>query len=337
MIWWSWRQFRVQALAGAVVAALIAAYLVHLGLDIRAAHDAYQARCRGLGDCAEAMARFGGDYETTRLLLAGGVALVPVLIGGFWGAPLVARELETGTHRLVWNQSVTRRRWLAIRLAVVVAAAVAGACLVSALLTWAAAPVDRVAGDRFSTVLFGARDVAPVAYACFAVVLGTATGLLVRRTVPAMALTMLAVLVTLFAVPNLVRPHFMPPERVSLPMTADAINQARGLGSITGGAVVRGISVPGAWVTDVSELRTADGKSLAGSAFDTCFDHPPKTGATGIFGDTAACLGGLGLHVDVAYQPNGRYWPFQLIETALYLTLSGLLTAFALWRIRSRS
>jgi hypothetical protein len=337
MIWWSWRQFRVQALAGAVAAALAAAYLVHLGLDIRAAHDAYQARCRVIGDCAGAMAQFRGDYETTLLFLAGGVALVPVLIGGFWGAPLVARELETGTHRLVWNQSVTRPRWLAVRLAVAALAAVAAAGLVSALLTWAAAPVDRVAGDRFSTIFLGARDIAPVAYACFAVTLGTVTGLLLRRTVPAMALTMLAVLVTLFVVPNFVRPHFMVPERVSMPMTADAINQARGLGSITGGAVVRGVGVPGAWVTEVSELRTADGRPLAGKAFDTCFDHPPKTGAGGTFGDTAACLGGLGLHVDVAYQPDDRYWPFQLIETAFYLGLSGLLTAFGLWRIRSRS
>jgi hypothetical protein len=126
----------------------------------------------------------------------------------------------------------------------------------------------------------------------------------------------------------------MPAEQVTMPMTVAAINQARGLGSITGAAVVKGLSVPGAWVTGTSELRTADGRPLKRATFDRCFDNPPKTGATGTFGDTAACLGALDLHVDVAYQPDGRYWPFQWIESAIYLTLAGLLLAFGLWRTR---
>jgi len=48
------------------------------------------------------------------------VLVVPALIGVFWGAPLIARELETGTFRLAWTQSVTRTRWLAVKLGVVV-------------------------------------------------------------------------------------------------------------------------------------------------------------------------------------------------------------------------
>jgi len=39
----------------------------------------------------------------------------PALLGIFWGAPLIARELETGTCRLAWNQSVTRTRWLTVK------------------------------------------------------------------------------------------------------------------------------------------------------------------------------------------------------------------------------
>ena len=41
---------------------------------------------------------------------------MPALIGAFWGAPLITREFEAGTFRLAWNQSVTRARWLAIKL-----------------------------------------------------------------------------------------------------------------------------------------------------------------------------------------------------------------------------
>ncbi|WP_235437448.1 ABC transporter permease subunit [Micromonospora sp. RV43] len=316
------RQFRLPALVGAALLVLAGAYLLRLGADIRGVPDP---------------ARLPDRYAQTMLFLAGGFALVPALIGAFWGAPLVARELEQGTHRLVWNQSVPRRRWLAVKLAVLSAAAALVAGVLGALLTWAASPVDRVAGDRFSTVLFGARGVAPVGYAVFGLVLGVVAGLLLRRTLPAMAVVFLAVVVVQLAVPNLLRPHYLPPERVTVPMTADTVNRARNLGSITGSPVVGGLDVPGAWVTDISSLRTADGRQLSDEAFGTCFRDPPRTGATGAFGDTAVCLGALDLHVDLAYQPNRRFWAFQWIELALHLGAAGLLAAFGLWHVRRRA
>jgi hypothetical protein len=329
MIWMSWRQFRVQAFIGAVALVVLGAYLAYLGTDIRDAYAAY--RTRGLP-----MDQFLAEYHNLLLFLAAGAGLIPAVLGAFWGAPLIARELETGTHRLVWNQSVTRGRWLAGRLAVVVPAGMLLAGALSALLTWAAGRVDQVAGDRFSGLVFGARDLAPVGYAAFALTFGAVAGLLVRRTLPAMALTFLTVIALQVAVPNLVRPHFMPAERLTVPMTAAAINQARGLGSITGAAVVTGVAVPDAWVTHTSELRTADGRPLSEKKFNECFADAPKTGATGTFGDTAVCLGGLNLHVDLEYQPNDRYWRFQGIELGLYLALAGLLLAFGLWRMYDR-
>ncbi|MFI7218847.1 transmembrane transport protein [Micromonospora maritima] len=322
MIRFTLRQFRLPALAGAVLLALAGAGLLRLGADVRAVPDP---------------ARLPDRYAQTMLFLAGGFALVPALLGAFWGAPLVARELETGTHRLVWNQSVPRGRWLTVKLAVTGLAAALVAGLLSAALTWAAAPVDRAAGDRFSTVLFGARGVAPVGYAVFALVLGAVTGLLLRRTLPAMAVVFLVVVAAQLAVPNLLRPHYLPPERITVPMTADAVNRARNLGSITGGPVVGGLDVPGAWVTDISPLRTADGRQLSDAAFGACFRDPPRTGATGTFGDTAVCLGALDLHVDLAYQPNRRFWPFQWIELALHLGAAGLLAALGRWHLRRRA
>ena len=336
MTWLTWRQFRVQALAGLAGLALLAAYLVHLGLAIRDGDDAYRSRCRAGGDCARALAQYLGDYQNTLLYLAGLLALVPAVLGMFWGAPLVARELETGTHRLVWNQSVTRTRWFTVKLLVVGVAAMAVSGVASLLLTWAASPVDRLAGDRFSTIVFGARNVAPVAYAVLAFTLGTVVGLLVRRTLPAMALTVLVFTVVQFVVPNVVRPHLMPPVTVSRPMTADAINEARGLGSITGGPVVKGLTVPGAWVSGTSELRTADGRPLAQDRFDHCFRDPPRTGATGTFGDTAVCLAQLDLHVVLSYQPDQRYWAFQWLESAIYLALAALLAGYGRWHVRRR-
>jgi hypothetical protein len=336
MIWMSWRQFRAQALVGVAALAALAAYLVFTGLDIREAYDTYQAQCRRVGNCAEAMNDFAFDYRGTLLALAAVLAVVPALIGMFWGAPLIAREFEAGTHRLVWNQSVTRRRWLATKLLFVGLAGMIVTALASLLLTWAASPVDEVADDRFSTIVFGARNIAPIAYAALAFVLGTVIGMLVRRTVPAMALTILAFTVVQFAMPNAVRPQLMEPVDITKPMTADAINELQGLGGLTGGASVRGLTVPDAWVTDTSELLTADGRPLDGNTFDECVFDAPSVGATGTFGDTAVCLENLDLHVEASYHPNDRYWPFQWIESAIYLALSALLAAFGLWRIQRR-
>ncbi|MFI0349215.1 ABC transporter permease subunit [Actinomadura sp. 9N407] len=337
MIWLNWRQFRLQALAGAVGLALIAAYLLYLGVEIRDAYDGYRSRCSDPGACAQARSQFQSGYHNTLLFVAGGLGLIPVIIGTFWGAPLIARELELGTHRLVWNQSMTRRRWLIARMAFVGSAAMVLTGLAGLLLTWAASPYDQVAADRFGAVEFGARNIVPIGYAFLAFTLGTIVGLLVRRTLPAMAITGVVFLVVQFSVPNMVRPHFLPPERTTLPMTAQNINEARSLGSITGAPSIGGLRVPGApdaWISGISPLRTADGRTVADSAFNGCLDTAPKTGAGGTFGDTAVCLSKLGLHVDIEYQPSGRYWVFQLIETGLYLVAGGILIAIALRRVR---
>ena len=68
--------------------------------------------------------------------------LAPALIGLFWGAPLIARELETGTYRLAWNQSVTRSRWTLAKLGIGGLASVAVAGLLSLMITWWASPIN---------------------------------------------------------------------------------------------------------------------------------------------------------------------------------------------------
>ena len=125
---------------------------------------------------------------------------MPALIGVFWGAPLVARELETGTYRLAWNQSVTRTRWLAVKLGLIGLAAMAAAGLLSLMVTWWSSPIDQALAargpqraqrrNRFAPLLFGARGIVPIGYAAFAFALGVTVGVLIRRTLPAMATTL---------------------------------------------------------------------------------------------------------------------------------------------------
>ncbi|MET7419009.1 ABC transporter permease subunit [Dactylosporangium sp. NPDC005555] len=322
MTWLAWRQLRAQLLVTGVAVAAVAVCLVVLGLQIRDGHHDAVARC---GDaCGQALRGFQSRFEG-RLYLADALLVVtPALLGMFWGAPLIARELESGTHRLVWNQSVSRRRWLVVRLVVVTAAAAAVTGLFSVLLTWAASPFDAVAADRFTAVMFGTRNLAPVAYTCCGVVMGALLGLVLRRTVPAMALTALVFAAVQVAVPMTVRPHLAAPAHGSQVMTADTIRSLSFLGER---ADVEGLSAPNAWVVETSRLLTADGRTVDLDRYHGCL--------SGQFDVMAQCLAAMDLHVDVAYHPGDRYWRFQWLESLLYGAAALLLAALALWRIRA--
>ena len=113
--------------------------------------------------------------------------LAPILFGIFLGAPLIARELEAGTYRLAWTQSVTRARWIATRLTLVTLVTAVLVGLLSTAVTWWQRPLDLV--NNALWLNFDQRDVMPVAFAVFAVALGTLVGAIVRRTLVAMAST----------------------------------------------------------------------------------------------------------------------------------------------------
>ena len=140
------------------------------------------------------------------------VLLTPAIIGLFWGAPLITRELETGTFRLAWNQSVTRTRWMAVKLGLIGLAAMAATGLFSLMITWWADPIDRVTTSgwragydvvhRLAPLVFDARGITPIGYAAFAFALGITAGVLIRRTLPAMAATLAAFAAVQIALPT---------------------------------------------------------------------------------------------------------------------------------------
>ena len=116
MIWLTWRQFRAQAAAVYVAVAAFAVVLAITGPRLLRLSRAYP------DSVFDQLTRTDQHFYNAGLVA---LALAPAIVGAFWGAPMVARELESGTHRLVWNQTVTRTRWLATKLGVTVLAAVA--------------------------------------------------------------------------------------------------------------------------------------------------------------------------------------------------------------------
>jgi ABC-type transport system involved in multi-copper enzyme maturation permease subunit len=159
------------------------------------------------------------------------VAVVPALIGAFWGAPMVARELEAGTHRLVWNQSITRTRWLSTKLAVTTLVAALAVGALTLAVTWWSDPIDGVVShtrgglpELLTPVSFAMRGLVPVAYTVFAVVLGVTLGAVLRRSLPAMAVTLALHVAVQVAVPLWVRPHLVAPTTATYAISAQTLD-----------------------------------------------------------------------------------------------------------------
>jgi hypothetical protein len=229
--WLAWRQLRPQAVTALAATAAYAILLAATGPLLAAlfAADGLDG-CRR--DCSAGMFTVSlnrNGYTMLFLISAGINLLAPLLIGLFWGAPLIARELETGTAALAWNQSVTRTRWLAVKLGFGALAAMAVTEALALMQNWWAAPITQavadgaqftVASGRFSELNFVTHGTAPLGYAAFAFALGVASGTLLRRTLPAMAIT-LALFITLqVAMPLWIRPHLAPADHAVIPITA---------------------------------------------------------------------------------------------------------------------
>jgi hypothetical protein len=252
MIWLTWRQFRAAAAMLFAALAALAALLAVTGPGLADDYATGIAACTTQpGGCSDFAGLFFNDHQGPFLAVTAVVLLLPALIGLFWGAPLITRELEAGTHRLVWNQSITRTRWLAVKLALTGLAAMTAAGLGSLAVTWWSSPIDKAAHTfnfpKMSPLLFDTRGIVPIAYAAFAFALGVTVGMLVRRTLAAMAIT-LAVFVTVqFAMPLLVRPHLLPPIRSTIQITESNLEDFN-FGHDRGLRVSAKAADTGAWV-----------------------------------------------------------------------------------------
>jgi ABC-type transport system involved in multi-copper enzyme maturation permease subunit len=343
MIWLTWRQFRSQTLAALAILAAAAAYFLITGMQLRHSYTADLATCPAQNDCFGVLNGLQQQYYGPLQLAEMSLLAVPGLIGIFWGAPLIAGELERGTHLMIWNQSATRTRWLAVKLTCIALASIATAGLLSLLLTWWASPLDTISGNRFGTLAFNARDIAPLGYAAFAFVLGATVGLLFRRTLPAMAVTLAIFIAVQVLVTVGLRPHLLPATTTAVPVNQTTMSQAirfdRALAT-TDPVTIELPAPPSSWIQSETQALNSAGQPIQTSEVLSCWNKTfAQAGASGKggspgFGPLGACLAPDDLHVDITYQPASHYWQLQWIETALYAVLAALLAAVSFRRIR---
>jgi hypothetical protein len=316
MTWLAWRQQRMEALLIALAIALLAALLIPTGIHMANVYDADDvAACiTSKSDACNTLLRTFQDRFHGITSLFNWLQLLPGILGALLAAPLVL-ELEQGTYRLAWTQSITRRRWLVTKLGVLAVGLAVASVLLTVLLTWWRQPLDELQG-RFEENSFSFEGVVPYAYILFGAALALAAGVVLRRVAPAFAIALVGFFAVRFFVTDRLRPHFMDPlvKRVDPPLNG---------------------SLHDAWIITGPNLVDKHGNPPSHGLVSQCVapGAKPESGPVPLAHD---CLEKLGLFTQVEYHPASRFWTFQWIEAAIYLGLAAALAAFASWWILKR-
>jgi hypothetical protein len=328
MIWLTWHQHRKQAAFTVIALLVLAAAMLPSGL---AMHRAFTKN--GIADCLSAagkapliasdggtceltLSRFTSHYgalSTVGILLM----LLPLIIGLFWGAPIVAREIEMGTHRLVWTQGISRRHWALVKFGLIGGFALALAIVYALGASWWLEPLSRAGGSGwFGVGAFDVRGLAPIAYTLFALALGIFAGTVWHRTLTAMAVTLVGFLGLRIALTALARPHYLPARVLEYSVQSGLhFNDRRG-----------------DWIQSFGVVNAA-GKLLLPDSRVSCAPETPISGGPGC-GPPGVDLGSGPLFNWEKYQPATRFWLFQGIEAGIFVTLAVILLYVAVRRIR---
>lgn len=302
-----WRQHRNQLLFATLALGALAVVLIPSGVHLASAYGTARQSCRASGSCGDLSNSLFRNYGIL-FDVVGLTAVIPALFGMFWGAPLVAAEMETGTHQLAWTQTVTRRRWLGVKVGWLLAAAALWGGAMTTLVTWWSGPVNSVNQSRFNLGHFDTQGLVPIGYSVFAVALGITAGLLLRRVLPALAVTLGAFAGLRFAIDYALRPRYLAPLTRIYPIGG----QAR---------------LTGSYWTIGTQVIDPSGKVSGGLHLTPQTVPAACRGLFGVRPGITQCLGAHGWRVLATYQPADRFWTFQVIELGIYLALAAALLA----------
>jgi ABC-type transport system involved in multi-copper enzyme maturation permease subunit len=273
---------------------------------------------------------------------------VPVLAGMFWAAPLVSREYDAGTHRLAWTQSVSPLRWIGTKISLIFAVTALGALGLGAIATWALSPLAPAFGGRYNSTWYAVTGVVPVAYMVFALGVGVASSAWLRRTIPAMAVTLVIIAAGLIPV-HWARLHFAPTitKTYSIPLTV-LLQHPEGVPQeMFPSTLGPNDFLISTVITDPNGhvLNAPVNLAVLGNYCPNLQSPPPpESGRTGRGGgpinvapppppspsQLAACqsvVKNLSLHEKINYQPASHFWLIQAVESLIFTILAALLAA----------
>jgi hypothetical protein len=323
MTWLVWRQYRAQGAIASVLLAAVAAVVLVDGFHIASEWHSIVARCAGNSACVQQdgplVNGVVGDLPYLSLIL-------PVVLGMLWGAPLVAHELEARTSDFAWTQSVTRTRWLTAKAGWLLLAAAACGGVLAALTTWWSGPINALSAGAFAPGQFDTQGLVPIGYAVFAMALGIAAGTVARRTLPAIAVTLGGFIALRLVISDFLRPHYIAAVTTYYNVTGSFTPRGQAW-VLSQGAVSRaGVVVASGWGELYPALPAACQKLLPAAG------GGKGASLTAVF----SCMKAHGWRGFATYQPSYRYWPFQGIETGIYVLLAAGLIGVTFLVIRRR-
>jgi hypothetical protein len=315
MIWVTWRQQRTETLIAAGILVLIAALLIPTGFGMASTyhHDGLSA-CLGLDpsqSCSQAAQGFIQRYEGLNNMLAW-FTLIPGLIGVMLAAPFVG-ELEHGTYRLAWTQSITRGRWIGNKLAITVGAAVLVALVLTLLMTWWHTPLDHLNG-RMDNSVYDTEGIVVFGYTLFALALALAVGVVWRRTVPAVVTAFAGYFAARIFTDTWLRQRLVTPVSATWPIGPS--HAAQGPANLSH-----------AWV--LSEGPSDKLGNPTAFPAGTCLRAAANHAKSVLLNHD--CSPNVSAYVHAVYQPASHFWPLQEIETGMFAGTALGLIAFAAW------
>ncbi|MCX5195267.1 transporter [Streptomyces sp. NBC_00249] len=313
VLWLAWRQQRLMILTGAALLLAVTGVVVWRRSEMMSLIDAAGwVPCPGWNGGCESVATADIMYPNSsgiRVLGALGLVL-PALIGVFWGAPLIGRELETGTFKLARTQGVGLRAWFAARFGLAALFTLLASVLVAGLVAWWWAPIANTLDGPYwhDAAIYNATGPASVACAFFALTGGALAGLLVRRVLPAMAVTLAGIGTALVFVRYFRSSWIDPQTRITPGMTPKQ-------------------QVGSAWSTGEFGYLTPDGR-----------EHSIRNVCQYSGEELRQCMAehGFVARYHKVY-PSSDFWTFQWIDSALYTGGAVLLLAVTLLVLRRRT
>ena len=323
MTWLTWRQYRAQ---GAIAAALLAAFAAVIladGFQIASRWHSIPVTCAGNSACLQQQGPLVNGVVSDLPYLS---LIVPVALGLLCGAPLVAHELEARTSDFTWTQSVTRTRWLAVEAGWLLLAAAACGGVLAALTTWWSGPINALSADAFASGQFDTQGIVPIGYAVFAMALGIAAGTVARRTLPAIAVTLAGFIALRLVISDFLRPHYIAAVTTYYNVTGSFTPRGQAWVLSQGAVSKAGVVVASGWGDLYPALPASCQKLLPAAG------GGKGASLTAVF----SCMKAHGWRGFVTYQPSYRYWPFQGIETGVFVLLAAALIAATFVVIRRR-
>ena len=305
------RQHQTALLWTGVVVTVLAIALAATGVPLHALAARGGPNWYGL---TRASVDYGGVLQGFALVLQ----LTALLAGMFLGAPLLPREIDNGTAKLAWTQAASRTRWLlaqVLPLASLLALAALGLGARVRLVA-VAVPARRhrrrivTPGSPWWPLRFNLSPLLLAGWVVFAFTLGVFLGAAIRRTLPAMAATLVCYGAVLFEVSASWRMHYLPP-----------LHRAVAVQFQPGGSYSYSVYWgPHPPVIMSEALGWPDGRLLSNA-------------------EQLRSAAWMTLHhivMWVTYQPASRYHAFQAIELGWLLAASALLVAAAIVVIQRR-